>query len=251
MFTVSLSKEEREQFLIDLELVAKANKKIAVEEQQLLKNFKDFLTPIRVEKMKKEKGGNGDQTVSEVDPGPTLMHCLYALYIYTAQIGTSTDPMEKETSGVIFSSTIGFIKENEASKRKIFNDAQKWIAAAKRERDYKKKMDTLCGQVPNMIPPDGLDYIVIDLFTSAKADNRYLDFPERKQTIEHMAKTMGVKIQYNGVSHGVHLVGKRAMGDFEGGIEEMMKGVTPESEVEDLREDSPPKTHKMILIILH
>ena len=233
----SLSDEEQDRFLIDLESVAKADGKVTSEEINMLKQLQTAFEQTRKENRITGKADNKNLINPEVDPLPSTAHKIYALYFYIAHIGITEKSLSDSQINDIFQNTLreNIKEESEQYMRQmvtIFYETHEWFLVAKNEINYEEKIQLLCEQVKGMVPPETLDFVVIDLFTSAKVDNRYLDVPERKKSIERMAKIMGVSIQYNGVGHGVHLIGKRAMVDFEGGLDEITGRMSKEELVE-------------------
>ena len=233
----SLSEKEQDHFLIDIESVAKVDGALTDEEKDMLKQLQTVFEQTREENRITIKADEKNLVNPEVDPLPSTAHKIYALYFYIAHIGIADNSLSDSQINDIYQNTLreNIKEESEQYIRQmvtIFYETHKWFLAVKNEINYEDKIQLLCEQVKGMIPPETLDFVVIDLFISAKVDNRYLEVPERKKNIERLAKIMGVSIQYNGVSPGVHLIGKRAMFDYEGGLDEITGQMSKDELVE-------------------
>jgi len=199
-------------------------------------------------------GASGETAVL----GDTLLHLIFPLYLIIANKGNSEKYANEDITKAILSETMEWMDTGIAEKNKIMGEAQHWLAEVAKGSDDGSTMKHLAELLKEALPAQGLELVTVDLFTAAKCDGRYNDVPERKIGIEYLAIIMGVDIQYNGVGHGVHLIGGRAMQDFEGGIEELLlsgafqgqenvpstdetEGVPKQEQIGEIFEEETPK----------
>ena len=211
-----LSLEEEEQFFADLESFAAVNKSQRLKKSVLLLTYSDY----RVKKLFSGANVPDEQSQDPGEdpnqyPGDTTLHLLYGLNLIIAHHGITAKQISEREVAAIVNDTVQWMNVEEKDRKKVMNEAKHWFNEIK---DDVISAQAVMAQLKFVLPSNGLELAIVDLFAAAKIDGKYIDMPQRKALIEKLAQIAKIKIHYNGVSTGVHLVGKRAMADFEGSL---------------------------------